>query len=379
MISSILPYVKEKLTFQKVLRFTFWRGVWVSNHAKATLRFFKNHLTSTRRVFRNYFLLYLRSLSRMKFYLIQLLVINLLRRARNERVLGSTRTKKNEENLISIATFNSLRFRDFFEFMKQRYLFANRDDSGKRWDVISKENQTPFPPSGLSSANLIFHVHYLEIALEMIDYLVKAGIVFSNAIITCTDECMRYTLENAAEKIVKNRLEVIYVENSYRDARPFLIAVHRLRESLPILKIHTKKSPHLPEQAGIAWRQSLLQELAPDSLRVSEFISLLRAEDKSMVICPKRWLAEKKHWGRNDFHVYTICRALSINMRPKAPFPMGSMFWANEHLIEQIRKIPIPGLQDPRELGWADSTWAHGFERAIGQIVANHGKGIALP
>jgi hypothetical protein len=62
----------------------------------------------------------------------------------------------------------------------------------------------------------------------------------------------------------------------------------------------------------------------------------------------------------------------------KAPFPMGTMFWANKELVDELKRLPIPGPQDLREAHWADSTWAHGFERVIGQIVANSGKGVAL-
>ena len=370
--------MKTKVTFHRILNYIFWRGVWASNYSKAAVRYIRNYLTSTNRILSNYSLLYVRSMSFWIFALVRFLKLKLLRRAKFRQVLDGALVPSIGANLSSVATFKPLSFRDSLDFVKQRYLQKKLDDPGKRWVIVSKRNHTRVPDSTSVSANLIFHVHYLDIAIEMIDYLVASKTVFSNAIITCTDDAMKPSLENAAKKLVHNRLEVIYVENSYRDARPFLIAAHRLEESLPILKIHTKKSPHLSELDGIAWRQSLLEELVPDSIRVSEFTSWLKAENVPMVICPKRWLAEKKHWGRNDFYVYSICRALGITMRPKAPFPMGNMFWANKHLIEHIKKLPTPGSQDIRELNWADSTWSHGFERAIGQIIANSGKGVAL-
>ena len=263
-------------------------------------------------------------------------------------------------------------------FLRQRFTYRKLADIEKRWNYISRSNIADVPSQRFVSANLIFHVHYLEIAVEMIDYLIQSKVVFKNVVITCTDDDLCPSLERAAKNLAQDRLEVITVENSYRDARPFLIALHRLENNLPILKIHTKKSPHLSELDGTAWRQSLLKGLVPDAIHSYRFTNLLKSESVPLVICPKEWLAEKKHWGHNDIHVYSICRALGITMVRKAPFPMGTMFWANKELVNELKKLPIPGPQDLREAHWADSTWAHGLERAIGQIVANTGKGIAL-
>ena len=248
----------------------------------------------------------------------------------------------------------------------------------KNWSYISKNSITDVSVQKVLPANLVLHVHYMNIGIEMIDYLIHSSVVFNNVVITCTDDDLRPVLERAAIGLAHHGLEVITVENSYRDARPFLIALQHLRDDLPLLKIHTKKSPHLSEVAGIAWRQSLLKGLVPDAAYVARFTAKLNSESVPVVIIPKEWLAPRKHWGHNDIHVYSICRALGITMVRKAPFPMGTMFWANKELIDELRKLPIPGSQDRREVHWTDSTWAHGFERSIGQIIAHTGKGIAL-
>jgi lipopolysaccharide biosynthesis protein len=263
-------------------------------------------------------------------------------------------------------------------FLKQRFTYRKLGAAEKKWIFVTKSNLVEVPSQRVVSANLIFHVHYLEIAVEMIDYLMKSKVVFKNVVITCTDDDFRPFLERATKNLAQDGLEVITVENSYRDARPFLIALHRLADNLPILKIHTKKSPHLSELDGTAWRQSLLKGLVPDAIHAERFSAWLESESVPMVICPKEWLAKRKHWGQNDIHVYSICQALGITMVRKAPFPMGTMFWANKELVDELKKSPIPGSQELREAHWADSTWAHGFERVIGQIVANSGKGVAL-
>ena len=335
--------------FRKILDFAYWKRIWLANYFRAAVRYIRNRAVSASRYIRNH-------------------TVWASRIVRN-RAVSASRTSRN---------YNNLSRKDMLGFLKQRFTYRKLGVAEKKWIYVTKSNLVEVPSQRVVSANLIFHVHYLEIAVEMIDYLMKSKIVFKNVVITCTDDDFRPFLERAAKNLALDGLEVITVENSYRDARPFLIALHRLADNLPILKIHTKKSPHLSELDGTAWRQSLLKGLVPDAIHAERFTAWLESESVPMVICPKEWLAKRKHWGQNDIHVYLICQALGITMVRKAPFPMGTMFWANKELVDEIKKSPIPGAQELREAHWADSTWAHGFERVIGQIVANSGKGVAL-
>ena len=326
----------------------------------------------------NHFVLYLRLIKLNAITFIRILKLALARLMNIRKASNSVQLPTLPATLGPITHLNLWNFKDVLRFFKQRFSHQRLDDLENRWISISKSNLTNVPVQSVVSANLVFHVHYLEIAIEMIDFLIQSNVVFKNVVITCTDDNLRPLLQRAAGNIAQHEIEVITVENSYRDARPFLIALHRMRDNLPILKIHTKKSPHLSEAEGIAWRQSLLKGLVPDAIHVGRFTSWLKSENVPMVICPKEWLAERKHWGHNDIHVYSICKSLGITMVRKAPFPMGTMFWANKELVDELKKIPVPEPQDIRESHWLDSTWAHGFERAIGQVVANSGKGIAL-
>ena len=335
--------------FRKILDFAYWKRIWLANYFRAAVRYIRNRAVSASRYIRNH-------------------AVWASRIVRN-RAVSASRVSRNYDNLSR---------KDMLGFLKQRFTYRKLGVAEKKWIYVTKSNLVEVPSQRVVSANLIFHVHYLEIAVEMIDYLLKSKVVFKNVVITCTDNDFRPFLERATKNLALDGLEVITVKNSYRDARPFLIALHRLADNLPILKIHTKKSPHLSELDGTAWRQSLLKGLVPDAIHAERFTAWLESESVPMVICPKEWLAKRKHWGQNDIHVYLICQALGITMVRKAPFPMGTMFWANKELVDEIKKSPIPGSQELREAHWADSTWAHGFERVIGQIVANSGKGVAL-
>jgi lipopolysaccharide biosynthesis protein len=51
------------------------------------------------------------------------------------------------------------------------------------------------------------------------------------------------------------------------------------------------------------------------------------------------------------------------------------MFWINSAVIESLKSLKIPTIQADSEKNWTDSTWAHGLERVVGQIVINGGRG----
>jgi lipopolysaccharide biosynthesis protein len=374
-------FIGSKALYRKITRFPhwlYWRRIWVTNYKRAAIRFVRNYTVAAQRIAGNYLLLYLRIVKLNATALIRILRFKLSRLTGSQSVSSDTYVPKLPESLDSVTKISHWSHGDLLHFLKQRFSRQKLADSENKWINISSSKPIHIHAERVVSANLVLHVHYLEIAFEMLDYLLQTKILFRNVVITCTDDALRPVLERAAWKLAYDRVEVITVENSYRDARPFLIALQHLRDNHPILKIHTKKSPHLSEFEGIAWRQSLLKGLVPDASHVERFITWLRSENIPMVICPQEWLSERKHWGHNDLYVYSICRDLGITMARKAPFPMGTMFWANKQLVDELQKLPLPGVQDIREAHWADSTWAHGFERAIGQIIANSGKGIAL-
>jgi len=364
--------------FLKIIHFAYWRRIWLANYFRAAMRYIGNYSAWANRVAWNYTLLYLRFMKLNATGLIRALKPSRNRPLKVPPDTNGSYVPNLPKSSDSVADLNQWGRKDLLRFIKQRFTYRNVGDLEKRWIHLSTNDLTNDSAHRVVSANLVVHVHYLDIAIEMINYLIHSKVAFNKVVITCTDDDLRPSLERAAKNLAQNGLEVITVENSYRDARPFLIALHRLGNNLPILKIHTKKSPHLSERDGIAWRQSLLEGLVPNSINVERFTTLLKSESVPLVICPKEWLAESKHWGRNDLYVYSICLTLGIEMIRNAPFPMGTMFWANKELLDELKKLPIPGSQNVREAHWSDSTWAHGFERAIGQIIANTGKGISL-
>lgn len=368
------PLVEQKSTLLKILHFLYWRRVWLANYYKAAVRYIRNYTVLANQIAS----MYVRLIKLAVLASIRILKSKLAKLFHFRKASKGADIPTLKESISLAKGFYHWSFIDLLRFLQQRFSYQSKAYLDKNWNYVSKSNLTNAPDHEVNSANLVFHVHYLDIAIEMIDYLIHTNVVFNNVVITCTDDELKLPLKRAAKQLAHDTLEVITVENSYRDARPFLIALQRLKDNLPILKIHTKKSPHLSEIDGIAWRQSLLEGLVPDANDVARFTTLLKSESVPMVIIPKQWLASRKHWGHNDIHLYSICRVLEITMVRKAPFPMGTMFWANKELIDEIRKLPIPGFQDAREAHWADSTWAHGFERAIGQIIANRGKGVAL-
>jgi lipopolysaccharide biosynthesis protein len=118
--------------------------------------------------------------------------------------------------------------------------------------------------------------------------------------------------------------------------------------------------------------------LIPSSFAAQRFAFWLEKESKPAIICPSDWLSNQKEWGRNNLYVFSLCRELGISMKNKAPFPKGTMFWMNNEMLEIFIKINIPSMQHKSEIDLLDSTWAHGLERIVGQVVVNGGRGFKI-
>jgi lipopolysaccharide biosynthesis protein len=279
------------------------------------------------------------------------------------------------DTYIAHLTFSSLL--KYLRFRLSREVNASEEEVRQSWLEISQSSAEISDSNNRIDleANLVLHVHYLDIAVEILDFISSQNVRFKNVIVTTTGEETVSFLQAAIEAITFEKATVIAVENSFRDARPFLIALGMLENRLPLLKIHTKKSPHLGAKDGETWRREMIAGLIPSAKTAQVFTQWLRGESVPTVICPASWVSIKREWGHNDLHVFSLCAELGISMRRKAPFPKGTMFWINSALIESMKTLNIPTIQADSEKNWTDSTWAHGLERVVGQIVINGGRG----
>lgn len=369
---------------RRVIRWLYWRFVFTSNLLKAQSRFILNYVLALFRFLNNYFRRYLMFVFHntpspvrpLKSYKQKINSLDSLNANTEAPGFFTNITMSNQHNpTTSISVL--------FEFFKHRFsrgVNVKGIDIDNSWIEISRSDEM-FENNDhrvLLDANLILHIHYLDIAVEIIDFLLSRNLQFRQVIVTTTIEDSVPFLHKAVQGLTPVSPAVIRVKNSFRDARPFLIAIRELNNRFPLLKLHTKKSPHLLGREGETWRRELLMGLVPSAIAAQRFAQWLGGESKPAVICPSDWLSNKKEWGRNDLYVYMLCRELGMKMKRKAPFPKGTMFWINNEMVKIFSRLAIPTSQHHSERNWVDSTWAHGLERLIGQVVVDGGRGYKI-
>ena len=224
----------------------------------------------------------------------------------------------------------------------------------------------------LPKAGLILHVYYSDIGLEILTQVVPAEEYFEKIIIT--HSLTPDSLKNFKDEVpleLANKCIFIKVENHLRDSGPFIQALRSnyLKDYKAVLKLHTKKSPHLQNNRGALWRINLIDSLL-DPRYIKSVIRELASNNDALWICPKNWISTKKQWGFNSFQLWKIMGDLGKAFKGPCPFPAGNMYWLNSHLSQEIKHIEIPTLACNKNLNisWNDGSFEHVIERVPSQF-----------
>lgn len=162
--------------------------------------------------------------------------------------------------------------------------------------------------------------------------------------------------------------------NAGRDIYPFQIALaYALAAGYDCaLKIHTKKSPHLPR--GAHWRQSILEALLSPAAVARAQTAFATKPDLGMLAPEALFMpldGETVQNNRKNINYLT----LRYNLDAKAcdRFVAGSMFWFRPAAFADLVAAPLPLADFGPELGAIDGTIAHAFERLFATLVASAG------
>ena len=371
---------KRGNSFRRVLRFTYWRLIWAQNVVKAIFRYIRNHAIAGLRFLRNYLALIYR--------LLYLGILELLMKLSG---LFRNKYKISRNPKISLDRFDYLTFQEgLLDIRNQltRFIYRKRIEHNSNakqleslisnhWHLLTLNKLTDGKGPVLIDATLIFHIYYSDIAIEMIDKIKNKKILFKDVIVTYTNSELTEIITNLISPISANAPKLFLTKNYLRDVAPFLLASMQYSPQGTVIKLHTKKSPHLNSTTATQWRNSLLDGLLPSIDSVIEIDNVLKRQSVPALYCPAQWLSEPKQWGRNSRFIFEMCLELEIPYQKYAPFPMGTMFWCNSLMLDQLQKVKIP-QESPvfSERGLMDGTWPHAFERLPGQIVLAHGVGF---
>ena len=214
---------------------------------------------------------------------------------------------------------------------------------------------------------IILHVFYPDIGIEILQQVLPKSNYFNKILIT---HSLTPTVLNEFQSKVPDELlskcHFMIVENQFRDCGPFIQAASSpyLSDCEVFLKLHTKKSPHLPNDEGTLWRRDLINGLL-NPKNMENLIGRLAADLGPSWACPERWISTKSDWGFNSFQVWKFAKVLGISFLGPQPFPVGNMYWLNSHLISVFAnlKLVVYSKSITKLSSFGDGALPHAIER----------------
>lgn len=160
-------------------------------------------------------------------------------------------------------------------------------------------------------------------------------------------------------------IEIYECENRGRDIAPFLTVLNagRLDRFDTVLKIHTKKSPHL--MLGSLRRRVFLTALSGTPRNVRRILQQFSDPRVGLVGLSSFFRTRNVYWMDNKALVEKLCR----QMEPEAPvrlgFFEGSIFWIRPQALAPLRKLDLQPGDFDLETGQLDGTLHHAVERVF--------------
>ena len=161
----------------------------------------------------------------------------------------------------------------------------------------------------------------------------------------------------------KDNVEVHAIENRGRDIAPFLalLGSGSLDRFDVVLKLHSKKSPHL--HFGNLRRMFFFEALAGSRGAVARILN--RFTDSSVgFVGPRAYFRSRRmYWMDDRPRVEELCARMRTPVR--LGFFEGAMFWVRPSALNRLRKLDLkPGDFEP-EVGQLDGTLHHAVERCF--------------
>lgn len=222
---------------------------------------------------------------------------------------------------------------------------------------------------------VIFHLYYPDLWNSISSYLLNLGKQFDLYI------TIPYEVEISEDTIQESfpDAQIYRCENRGRDIAPFLFvfsAIVNLGYKY-IVKIHTKKSPHLPN--GVEWQQNMLQKMLGSPEMVAQIKAAFDQHPNWGVVAPQGHVAPHNYFLKSNIdNLLRLAKSVGIPTDTiNFFFVAGSMFWFRPQALEMLLDTGV-SLQDFEiENGQLDGTLAHAFERFFGMVAGYSGYQLA--
>jgi lipopolysaccharide biosynthesis protein len=168
---------------------------------------------------------------------------------------------------------------------------------------------------------------------------------------------------------------ILFTANRGRDWFPFLLIYGSIRplNYAYVLKIHTKKSPHMVR--GSVWRADVYGKLLGTRENIDSVISALANDPMLGIIGPKEHVVDYRvKWRGNRKKTRELARRVGIATDSVSfDFVAGSMFWAKPDALGHLSNLSLRYEEfEPEPLG-IDGSLVHALERFVGLAAREMG------
>ena len=161
------------------------------------------------------------------------------------------------------------------------------------------------------------------------------------------------------------RARIVGVENRGRDIAPFLTLLNadELAPFDAVLKLHTKRSPHLRD--GNIRRRMLFSKLAGSRRQTALALRLFEDPTTGLVGWGCSWRNTPLLWMDNRDRVEQLCAGMGVEQQLDPAFFEGSMFWVRPAALNRLRSLGLSTEKFEVETGQLDGALHHAVERAF--------------
>ncbi len=226
---------------------------------------------------------------------------------------------------------------------------------------------------------VVAHCFYQDMVQGLADML--SNIPSPLDVYVSTPRGMSRRTEDVFKSVLpRARVTVREVENRGYDIAPFICDFSQslLLYDL-VLKVHTKKTPHVPWLKG--WGNYLMYNLSGSEEIVRNILGMFDGDEKLGVVYPEIvphlfTELEKDPWQENRQAVEKLCSRMNMDAFgvPLLDFPAGSMFWFRPEALRPVFSLGIEREEFPcgRRVR-RNGTIAHALERLFCAAAVKNG------
>lgn len=233
--------------------------------------------------------------------------------------------------------------------------------AGQRLRQVAARFQKPARRSDLRTA-VVAHLYYLDLLPEI---LACRAMLPDGAPLHLTVPNDR--VEQALRLV--NGIPAVFIhpcENRGRDIAPFitLLTTGTFDSYDAVLKLHTKRSPHLRD--GEIRRKLLFAMLAGGRNSIRRTLATFEAPDTGLVGWKACYRAAPAYWMANEARVRSIAQQMDMpGDAVRLGFFEGSMFWFRPAALARLRHLQLSPEDFEPEARQLDATLHHAIERCF--------------